>query len=105
MSEPTGQERIREEHDPLARLKDEPRIENGVHHPYSAWLQGWAGRERGYAMERNPYEFGTREAHWWDLGWVEKRDDDGPPDPPSTQRIGPRRSGRVRPESESGGGK
>ena len=81
--------------DPLARLEDEPQVEGGVHHPYTAFNQGWDAREAGHARDLNPYEPGTREAHWWDLGWQEAGDDGGGepeiPAPPSVTSAHRRR--------------
>lgn len=76
--------------DPLARLVDDP-VGNTVHHPYSAYCQGWDAREEGHAIQRNPYDSDTRESDWWAMGWTEAGDSghDGEeaPDPPSTRRA------------------
>lgn len=61
--------------DPLARLEDDPQG-GSVHHPYTAFNQGWDARDEGHAIDLNPYETGTREAHWWSLGWWECDQDD-----------------------------
>lgn len=61
------------DHDPLMQLDDDP-VDNTVHHPYSAFNQGWDAAEQGIPWSLNPYEDGTREADWWELGYEEQQD-------------------------------
>lgn len=73
--------------DPLTAYEDDP-VANTVHHPYSAFNQGWDARDAGYGIDRNPYGDGTREEHFWSLGWIEADEDDpryyeDPEPPPS----------------------
>jgi len=47
-----------------------------VHHPYTAFNQGFAAFNQGYPDEANPYTKNSEnqrfsEAMWWSLGWVE----------------------------------
>ena len=60
------------EHDPLALLLDDPETDS-VHHPYTAYNQGWDAERAGINRMLNPYERGTREAEWWDNGWRESK--------------------------------
>ena len=54
--------------DPFTAYADEPHIENGVHHPYTAFNQGWDARKMGAARNLNPYVPQTREHDWWRMG-------------------------------------
>ena len=66
------------ENDPLAILPDDP-VGNSVHHPYTAFNQGWDANDHGYLVTMNPYTDGTREAHWWRMGFIEATEDPGLP--------------------------
>lgn len=66
--------------DPLARLEDDPTGDT-VHHPYTAFNQGWAASEEGYVRGDNPYPTGSREFAAWDRGWQEEDEDAGFDDP------------------------
>jgi hypothetical protein len=53
-----------------------------VHHPYSAFNQGFDAQAKGYPKSCNPYAPGAKserfgESWWWDLGWDEAKDQDG----------------------------
>lgn len=58
---------------PLVAYEDDP-VADTVHHPYSAYNQGWDARGHGHSLTANPYEDGTREEHWWSMGWVDRDD-------------------------------
>lgn len=62
----------------LAILVDDP-VNDTVHHPYSAWMQGFEARELGYPAEVNPYPEGS-ERTWWNYGWIENGEDGGESD-------------------------
>lgn len=68
----------------LTILIDDP-VNNTVHHPFSAWNQGFEARELGYPAEVNPYPEGS-ERTWWNYGWIENGEDGGESD--STDRGG-----------------
>lgn len=79
--------------DPFTAYADEPQIENGVHHPYTAFNQGWQAAEKGASRERNPYAEDSREWWWWNMGWHDHGDDDVPEPsiPPDAIRLRARR--------------
>jgi len=58
------------ENNSLTALPDDP-VGNTVHHPYTAYNQGWDASDRGYLVTMNPYPDDTREAHWWRMGFLE----------------------------------
>jgi hypothetical protein len=66
----------------LEKLADDPETD-AVHHPYTAWCQGYDAAEFGFVRQLNPYEDKTRERFWWYLGWDEYQEqlaDDFQPD-------------------------
>lgn len=55
--------------DPLIAYDDD--FENDpptVHHPYSAFCQGWDAAEQGLLISLNPYPDDSREARSWEEG-------------------------------------
>lgn len=75
------------ERDPCTAYADEPHIEGGVHHPYTAYNQGFDACEAGAPTYRNPYHNSAREWWWWNEGWHDCNQDDRP----EPLRIPPRR--------------
>lgn len=59
---------------PLVAYEDDP-VGNSVHHPYSAFNQGWDAGEQGHGEWLNPYPEG-RERRWWEQGWVEATEEE-----------------------------
>lgn len=55
--------------DPLVAYQDDPTGES-VHHPYSAFNQGWDAAAAGHAQERNPYRVDTPWGRAWQDGWM-----------------------------------
>jgi hypothetical protein len=53
-------------------LVDDP-VNDTVHHPYSAYNQGFAAYGLGLVLNVNPYMPG-REFDFWDMGWKDARD-------------------------------
>jgi len=45
---------------------DDP-ITDSVHHPYTAYNQGFDAFQEGHPIERNPYD--GRNGSWWTAGW------------------------------------
>lgn len=58
---------------PLVEYEDDPRGDT-VHHPYSAYNQGYQAYEDGYARRLNPYVQGTRESDYWYTGFDESKE-------------------------------
>lgn len=56
------------DHDPLMRLDDDPENDT-VHHPYSAYNQGYSAGEQDVPESLNPYEEGSREYMFWADGY------------------------------------
>jgi ribosome modulation factor len=94
--------------DPLVAYEDDPRTDR-VHHPYSAYNQGWDAREAGHPVEACPYteehrHFGKSMTwkDWWVMGWTEAGEEPDDPEvpmpipPPSSVRARPRRVCAVR---------
>ena len=50
---------------PLLAYDDEPTKHGGVHHPYSAFNQGYAAASLGYPDGMCPYEEDSREGRAW----------------------------------------
>ena len=59
-------------HEVVTVLVDDP-VRDKVHHPYSAFNQGFEAKEMGYIKQRNPHPRG-REHDWWNIGWDEAND-------------------------------
>ena len=53
---------------PIIAYDDDPKTDR-VHHPYSAFNQGYDAFEAGYGKERNPYTANERLAANWLEGW------------------------------------
>lgn len=51
-------------------LVDNPSSDK-VHHPYTAFNQGFRARELGVPKAGNPYYLGNREYGWWTMGYDE----------------------------------
>lgn len=57
-----------ENDDPLIAYEDD--FENDtVHHPYTAFNQGYEARQCDISLSLNPYDPGTREHDAWVDGW------------------------------------
>ena len=54
--------------DPLVAYADDP-ITNTVHHPYTAYNQGWDAADAGWHELANPYPVRSRVGIWWRMGW------------------------------------
>lgn len=53
---------------PLVAYEDD--FENDtVHHPYTAWNQGFDASEQGIPISLNPYKDDSREFDAWNEGW------------------------------------
>jgi ribosome modulation factor len=46
-----------------------------VHHPYTAFNQGFEAFDSGFPKECNPYDDDSLKA-WWDTGWDEAKEQD-----------------------------
>lgn len=51
-------------------------LEDGgeVHHPYTAFNQGYEAFDRGYPLSCNPYE--DKLEWWWRYGWMMAKEHD-----------------------------
>ncbi|HET7322076.1 MAG TPA: hypothetical protein VFI96_06250 [Longimicrobiaceae bacterium] len=54
--------------DPLTAYMDDPTGAT-VHHPYSAFNQGWDAAEAGHPLDANPYRIDTPWGRAWSDGW------------------------------------
>lgn len=76
---------------PLIAYDDDPTTD-AVHHPYSAYNQGWDAGERGHPRSCNPYPEGSTERRFWFDGWDGEddyeRELDGEPPGPTMEELG-----------------
>lgn len=56
----------------LTAMEDDG-VSDAVHHPYTAFNQGFAAFDHGLSRESNPYTE-DRLRSWWDMGWEEARE-------------------------------
>ncbi len=55
---------------PLIAYDDDP-VNNTIHHPYTAFNQGWDAADTGFMLAENPYDVGRREWRNWLQGWLD----------------------------------
>lgn len=60
---------------PLIAYKDDP-ITDRIHHPYTAFNQGYDAHEHGHAQALNPYPDGPCKT-FWDDGWTTAAEEGG----------------------------
>lgn len=60
-------------HDPMMRLEDDGQSDD-VHHPYTAFNQGYDAADQGLPESLNPYQDDPREFLWWGWGYDERQE-------------------------------
>lgn len=58
----------------LQHLQDDPRTDT-VHHPYTAYSQGYTASKLGFCKSQCPYAYG-RERRWWMNGFDDERNEE-----------------------------